>query len=345
MSKATKRTEVTSSAARTLCPRLLASKHIMIILLLSVIIYGGFHYAWNNHPKTFRKLITAKLRRNQNVTSPQIHGNVFLLILINSIPKTATRRQLLRETWAGTANTNTLAKSSNTRNDFNNDLQVFCVFLVGVSDNPKENKDLIDESYIHGDVLQIITQESYRNMINKIWAGFRWARKHNPKYLMKVDDDIYVDIPHLITFLHEKELPDNFYTGWVLHQGRVMRSPGNQWFVSHSEFIERYFPDYCIGPFYIFSGSLLGKLIRKSKVTKMFSVEDAYLGVLMRSIHIAPIYNNEIFVWDPSLTSKLQSWEESKYRKVICLGERLKGKTIRLIHMKYQAIKKADGKL
>ena len=89
-------------------------------------------------------------------------------------------------------------------------------------------------------------------MITKVWKGFKWAQTINPKYLMKVDDDVYVDIPHLITWLHELNLPNKLYTGWVLHKGRIMRSPDNQWYVSHSDFHEHHFPDYCIGPFYIF---------------------------------------------------------------------------------------------
>jgi hypothetical protein len=335
-SKTEKATVQQSSSKKCSCFRK-AEVVIAVLLLVYLVLYL---LPWDNYPKMIRKLLTLSPRHitsNDSIT-PTIEGQVFLLIIINSIPKTASRRTVLRETWAGTAQTNTPGKSLNTQNTFNNNLQVFCVFLVAFSSEQKENKELASEAYIHGDILRIDTAESYRNMINKVWGGYKWALKIKPQYLLKVDDDIYVNIPHLITWLHQKSLPKNLYAGWVLHLGKIMRSPGNQWYVSHAQFHEHFYPDYCIGPFYIVSGDLLDKLIKISSKITMFNVEDAYLGILMRGLKVKPLRINELFVWDPRLVTMLPKWKDKKFREVICLGERLDSQMIRFIHSKYRKI-------
>ncbi|EDO38295.1 predicted protein, partial [Nematostella vectensis] len=169
------------------------------------------------------------------------------------------------------------------------DLGVYCVFMVAVSDVLSDNKKLHNEAARYNDILRINTVESYRNMITKVWGGYEWAFKLNPRFFMKTDDDIYVDLPHLVHWLHDPSLPRKLYAGWVLHHGRVMRNPGNDWYVSHADFHERYYPDYCIGPFYVLSGSLLGNILTNKKNVKMFNVEDAYLGVLLRYLHVSPL--------------------------------------------------------
>ncbi|XP_031567258.1 beta-1,3-galactosyltransferase 5-like [Actinia tenebrosa] len=325
----------TASKKCAICP----SQKAIVVISLSLFIYLLLYLQpFGNYPKVIRKLLSIRHVNSNGTISPNIKGEVFLLILINSIPKTSSRRAVLRETWAGTAKTDTPGKSMNTKNSFNNNLQVFCVFLVGRSSNEKENTELEREAYINGDILRIDTSESYRNMIKKIWGGYRWASKIKPKYLMKVDDDIYLNIPHLITWIHKKSLPQKLYAGWVLHLGRIMRKPNNQWYVSYAQFHEHYYPDYCIGPFYLLSGDLIEKLIQVSLKRKMFNVEDAYLGVLMRDLKIRPLRINDLFVWDPSLGNSIPNWSNKQFRQVICLGERLDSKIIRLIHSKYQKI-------
>lgn len=316
----------------TVCSSQKAVVVIFTLLIINVLLYLQ---PWGSYPKAIRKILsTRKLNSNETIT-PNIKGQVFLLILINSVPKTASRRTVLRETWAGTAETNTPGKSMNTKNNFSNSLQVYCVFLVGLSSSEEDNTKLEREAYVYGDILRIDTTESYRNMINKVWGGYKWALKIKPKYLMKVDDDIYLNIPHLINWIHQKSLPQRLYAGWVLHLGRIMRTPNNQWYVSYSQFHEREYPDYCIGPFYLLSGDLIEKLIKVSLKRKMFNVEDAYLGVLMRDLKVHPLRINDLFVWDPKLVNELPHWSNQHFQKVICLGERLDSKTIRFIHSKY----------
>lgn len=326
----------TATKKCAICP----NQKAIIVISLSLFVYLLLYLQpWETFPKVIRKILSVRRNINSNGTiTPTIKGEVFLLVLINSIPKTSSRRTVLRETWAGTAKTSTPGESMNTKNNFNNNLKVFCVFLVGRSGNEKENSALEQEAYVYGDILRIETAETYRNMINKVWGGYKWALKIKPKYFMKVDDDIYLNIPHLINWIHQKSLPQKLYAGWVLHLGRIMRKPDNQWYVSHSQFHEHYYPDYCIGPFYLLSADLIEKIIQASLKRKMFNVEDAYLGVLMRDLKVQPLRINDLFVWDPKLVNELQNWSNKQFRHVICLGERLDSKMIRFIHSKYQKI-------
>lgn len=257
---------------------------------------------------------------------PKLDDSIFIIIFINSIPKAFNRRQTIRETWARTENTiNTTRPTS---------LRVSCVFLIGLSESNKIARKLSTEAKNHNDILQINVQESYRNMVYKIWSGFRWILRFNPQYIVKADDDIYLSIPRLINWLDYMKHPRKLYVGWVKQYTLVVRRPTHRWYVSFHEFSQRFFPPYCIGPMYIFSGDLLERLLAQTAYIETFHVEDAYLGVLMRNIGIEARDDWKLIKvagYGPYIMKELRHNKEY-LSDAICIGERLDSKMIRYIH-------------
>jgi hypothetical protein len=74
------------------------------------------------------------------------------------------------------------------------------VFLVGLGKNPEMQRQMDEEYQLHGDLLQIATQENYKNLSYKTLTGILWAsQKLRPKWIIKVDDDIGVDWPRFLS--------------------------------------------------------------------------------------------------------------------------------------------------
>ncbi|EDO40978.1 predicted protein, partial [Nematostella vectensis] len=199
----------------------------------------------------------------------------FVLFLVTSMPESFERRQLIRTTWA------------NTRGQ--PDVTIYCVFMVGISTIAKYNRRIAKEASILGDIYRTKIEESYRNMIFKVWDAYKWALGVSPKYIFKADDDIYVNIPRLIHWLKtDQNIKENLYAGYVVYKQKIERDEENDWFVNSTDLQQGTYPNYCIGPYYIFSGNLLEGLIHAASKRQKFPVEDAYMGVVMRDNYVTP---------------------------------------------------------
>ena len=72
---------------------------------------------------------------------------------------------------------------------------------------------------IYGDVY-----EHFLNLTFKIQMVFEWAVTYCKfEYLLKADDDVFVNIPSLLEFLRHKDTPKNkLYAGHVNYAGKVL---------------------------------------------------------------------------------------------------------------------------
>lgn len=64
---------------------------------------------------------------------------------------------------------------------------------------------MVEESRTHGDILQEDFVDSYMNLTIKSVMGLKWASTHCPqaRFLMKTDDDMFINVPSLLTYLQE----------------------------------------------------------------------------------------------------------------------------------------------
>ncbi|EDO45482.1 predicted protein, partial [Nematostella vectensis] len=169
------------------------------------------------------------------------------------------------------------------------DLNIYCLFSVGFSGDVELDQRMENESFEYGDILRVDQKESYKNLVGKVQDSFKWALRVQPKYILKADDDVYVNFPRLLNWLHEPSIPEKLYAGFVHHRAFIHRNPSSKWYVSKKDFPEKYFPNYCAGPFYIFSGNILKDVHMESLKKPRFQVEDAYFGWLARSVGVTPL--------------------------------------------------------
>ncbi|EDO39939.1 predicted protein [Nematostella vectensis] len=268
---------------------------------------------------------------------------VFLLILITSHPKASSRRDLIRKTWAGTSKSKYLtglpAKSTNVSPTYPQST-IYCVFTVGFANDAGIDRYVERESNRFGDILRINKRESYRNLVEKIQGSFEWALSVKPQYILKADDDVYVNMPKLISWLHSPRIPPKIYAGFVHYRAFIQRDPSHRWFVSRSLFPEGRFPPYCGGPFYLFSGNILQKIHKASLKQKRFAVEDAYFGVLARRIGIRPFdVGRTLWFWDKELDLTSTSWTNTRLRNTAVIGDGITDSGIQYLHERYKKIK------
>lgn len=118
-----------------------------------------------------------------------------LLILIPSAPSNHQKRKAQRETWL-----KLLGNRSGSSH----------AFVIGQAGNQEEQERIIKESDHYGDIIQIDMIESYRNLTLKTLGILHWTLNFCPNadYILKVDDDIYVNVDNLFIAL-KKMKPDH----------------------------------------------------------------------------------------------------------------------------------------
>ena len=212
-----------------------------------------------------------------------LENNIFLLVLIVSgVGRTSflDQRNAIRGTWL-----------MNARNM--NSLKWKHVFLLGTSNDPAIDLEVQREAHFNNDILVLTSTDNYLNLIIKVLSGFRWAYMQiKPRFILKADDDVYIRIPHLITWLSKSENGKFFYGGYVYEDGAKVRRRsstelGNT--LSLDCYPEERFPAYSAGPFYVISSMAIPALFQGMRRRKVFPVEDAYMGLLASTSKIKPV--------------------------------------------------------
>ena len=199
-----------------------------------------------------------------------------LLILVLSNPHNkhgVEQRMAVRRTW-GHRMTNSCQKCK-------------LVFLLGRSNAGTDDQN-INEARKYGDVLISNITDTYSDLAHKVLRGLVWARKLNPSYILKTDDDIYLNVADVIQYL-DAHGTDRFYGGIVYRHGSVERNPAHRHYVSRQTYMPEYFPSYCKGAMYIISIQLLDEILKLTKIIRPFGLEDAYVGVLSYCTAATPI--------------------------------------------------------
>ena len=206
--------------------------------------------------------------------------NIFLLVLITSgVEKLySERRNNVRRTWGSDA-------GHQASKDWKR------VFLLGnyKTQDAQRAAEIQREASEFDDILVLNMTDNYNNLVIKIFSGMLWSMIHvNARYILKADDDVYVRIPHLITWL-ENYGSDKFYGGFVIGDGEVRRSKKSKNRVPEDCLAEDYYAPYCTGAFYVISTNVLPFIFQSVQRWKAFPVEDAYMGILARENGLKPV--------------------------------------------------------
>lgn len=121
---------------------------------------------------------------------------------------------------------------------------------------------------------------------SKCVFSYKWITENCPeaKYVVKTDDDVFVDMIHLPAYLSFYDLEANspqFFLCYVIADQHPIRDPDHprkKWFLTREEYSRDEFPNYCSGTAY---------------VTNLATVENV-LGRIERSLD--PLFIDDVLV-------------------------------------------------
>ena len=129
-------------------------------------------------------------------------------------------------------------------------------------------------------------------------------------YVMKVDDDTYVNIQYLVRQLRLGNQPvvsqilesqgdaRNYIMGAVVLDSAVVRDEEDKWFLSQLEYPSDYFPTYTSGNGYVMTRSAMKKILAASFKTDMINLEDVFItGILAREAQVTLVSHPGFSYW------------------------------------------------
>lgn len=213
--------------------------------------------------------------------SHEDNGLFLLILIISGVGRSSflKQRNAIRDTWLMDVPSTHSMKWKH-------------VFLLGLSNDPKIDSKVRREADLHNDILVLNATDNYNNLIIKVLSGFRWAfMQVKPRFILKADDDVYIRLPHLMTWLKESA-SDSFYGGLAYGSGAPVRRDNGtelQNTVSLDCYAEERFRPYCAGPFYVISSNIVPFLFESMRQWAVFPVEDAFMGLLANASSIQPV--------------------------------------------------------
>jgi hypothetical protein len=144
-----------------------------------------------------------------------------LFVAVISAPNNFEKRATIRSTWP-----------SHLKNQSNINRQLDLVgfgFIVGLTNNKTVQQKLTEESAKHNDILQVNVYDKYRNLSVKAAGLLNWlnSRCSQVDFVLKVDDDVYVNVHNLATVLHSFSPLDPGIYGHKAGGSHPSRTEGN----------------------------------------------------------------------------------------------------------------------
>lgn len=216
--------------------------------------------------------------------------NVLLLLFVKTSPKNFDRRQNIRLTWGN---------ESYIYSELGVSVKV--LFALGVHPD-LENRELIQnqlyrEDQIYHDLIQQSFIDSFYNLTTKLLLQFNWAHSYcnHAHFLMSADDDIFIHMPNLITYLKQvnQEGAQDFWVGRVFSHTWPVRFKSSKYYVSPQLYPWSSYPPYTGGAGYVVSRDVASR-IHQTLLTlnATFHIDDVVMGVCGSLIGVAPKEHN-----------------------------------------------------
>ena len=244
---------------------------------------------------------------------------LFLLVFVISSSSNFLERETIRKTWASA--------------QIKINLSWTVVFVLGKPSDQATQGKIQEEANEKKDILQGDFLDNKKTLPLKTIMALRWASHVRSEYILKTDDDMYVNVARLTNWLRSRDSKRWLYAGKRRENATVVRLRLASYPVAYEEFSESQYPFYCYGGFYILSGNVLPKLYEAHEKHRLFPVEDAYVGVLARyvgmpSTNIYPRY---------LMLERGSRWKDIDYRRckfaeVFALGDSIDHRTMVHIH-------------
>lgn len=205
-----------------------------------------------------------------------------LVIMCISSPSGFEARKIIRNTWG------------KDRSVMGHNVSLY--FLIGQTTDLAVQNRINEESLQFKDIVQEDFIDSYNNLTLKsamMLKLFTLKCQHKASYLLKIDDDIYLNLPRLVDDLTTRNQTENLLMGSVICGSRPIKDSSDKWYAGPNYlFPYNKYPNYISGTSYCMSGDVADKLLHAALQTPIFHLEDVYLtGICARKIGLNHTHN------------------------------------------------------
>ncbi|XP_030759511.1 beta-1,3-galactosyltransferase 5-like [Sitophilus oryzae] len=226
--------------------------------------------------------ITSRILPEKFCDSPK-----FLVIMCISDPSGFSSRSVIRETWG------------KEKTVMGQDISLY--FLIGETSNTSIQIQLENESQKHNDIIQERFHDSYNNLTLKsamMLKLFTMKCQSTARFLLKIDQDMYLNLPKLIEDLLERNKSTELLMGSVICGAKPITDSKNKWYAGPSYMYSREsYPNYISGTSYCMSNDVPEKLLNTSLHTEIFHLEDVYLTGICASKIKLNLTHNGLFTY------------------------------------------------
>lgn len=209
-------------------------------------------------------------------------GGVQFLVLTQSAVKNFDRRTLVRKTWGSVCK-----RSGATGASSSSSSATLCrlAFVLGTTKDQNLERRVRDEAGRYGDLVRSNFEDSYYNLSLSTVTALRWAHEScaNYKYLLKADDDTFVNLAALGRYLatSARRRQKTIY-GYLMKGFRPNRDQKSKWFTSPQLYNKARLPDFVSGFAYVLTRDAVEPLYAAARTTIMFPFEDVYVTGMCR---------------------------------------------------------------
>ncbi|XP_015036549.2 beta-1,3-galactosyltransferase 5-like isoform X3 [Drosophila pseudoobscura] len=203
-----------------------------------------------------------------------------LLILITSAQSNFKERMSIRRTWM----------------NYGSRQIVGMAFILGRTTNASLNESLNKENNIYGDMIRGHFIDSYFNLTLKTISMLEWADTHCPnvKFILKTDDDMFINVPKLLDFIDARYKNDRTIYGRLVEDWKPIRNRTSKYFVPYKLYNGWQYPPFTTGPAYLLTGDIVHELYVQSLNTYYIQLEDVFItGFVAKRLKIRREHANE----------------------------------------------------
>ncbi|GFR95937.1 beta-1,3-galactosyltransferase 1-like [Elysia marginata] len=233
-------------------------------------------------------------------------------MILPSSPNDTETRNAIRETWGSVAQSLTWPGKALS-------MSIRLTFVLGVTGKERDLTEKFDRrtkafSLKKGsakdketrrkydaqtnDILQFDMIDSYQNLTRKILLAMEWVLSscEDVQYIMKVDQDIFANLPLLLSFLKHHGKKNSIY-GHIYDGGYVRRE--GRWATSKLAYPLDKYPVYAAGTAYVLSRSAAETVLNLCPYFPYVPIEDAFITGILASvgsvdrIHVAGFTHSE----------------------------------------------------
>lgn len=215
---------------------------------------------WLGNLRNFSYIIS-----NDNVCH---NKDIFLIIVIPSHPNHAVSRNILRKAY--------------NRRIYGKHCKV--VFLMGHIKDYHRRLKIEEQNYVNEDIIMGNFPDGYHNITYHHLHGLKWATQYcsKAKYIMKVDDDIFVNLFKILKKLlnDRNRFRNNLFCG-ILTNTKPFRNHIDKYYMSFEEYPRDTYPTYCNGWSVVYSNNVARQIIDMSTKVPLVWISDVFVTGLV----------------------------------------------------------------